>query len=226
MKKSILVLLSIIFVFAGISIAAQETTPLKNLVLKSSYTYFPKAEYTYTMRDWKKGNETRTDLTDLTDGGRPHTRTAPGMWKMQYTVGWISKDAPVVVLFEIKEEAAVSKLTFNTVGGGGAGIMDPGIKVYGSLDNKNYVLLGETPMPTVPKNKVIYSIKKKVDLKQARVKYVAVVATLPAPFYLLFCDEIEIFGTIPANADSKLPSGKTIKGNTAQELQAAVKAVQ
>ena len=213
MKKSMLLLLSM---FISMSITAQEKAPLKNLVLSSTYTYSPDAYYSYTLRGG-------TDKTDLTDGSK--LSTVVQMWKQPSSVGWISKaNVPVVVLFELKEEATLSELRFYTVGGGGAGIMDPGVDVYGSLDGKTYNLIGEMAIPKIPTPPTIALIPKKIPLKDARAKYILVVATPPAPTYFVFTDEIEIFGRMPANADSKLPEGKTITGTTAAELLTAVKA--
>ena len=217
MKKSKLLLLSMFFVAISISVIAQEKAPLKNLVLSSSYTLLPKPIYSYTMRG-------DTDMVDLTDGRK--LSTVVQMWKQPGSVGWISQaNIPVVVLFELKEEATLSELRFYTVGGGGAGIMDPGVEVYGSLDGKTYKLIGEIAKPKIPTPTTIALIPKKIPLKDVRAKYVLIAATPPAPTYFVFTDEIEIFGRMPANADSKLPvEGKTITGTTAEELFTAVKA--
>ena len=216
MKKSMLLLLSMFFVAISMSVTAQEKAPLKNLVLSSTYTCLPKPIYTYTIRGG-------TDQTDLTDGKK--LTTVVQMWKQPGSVGWISQaGVPVMVLFALKAEASLSELRFCTVGGGGAGIMDPGVQVYGSLDGKTYKLIGEVALPKIPVPPIIALTTKRIPLKDARAKYVLVVATPPAPTYFVFTDEIEIFGRVPANADSKLPEGKTITGATAQELLTAIKA--
>ncbi len=182
----------------------------QNLILNAPYSYYPNPEYSYTTD--------AGDKTDLTNGKA--LSTIKTMWKVKSTVGWVSKpDTPIVILFELKQEATLSELTFNTVGGGGAGIRDPEIAIYASLDNKNYIPLAKLAASAVPKKETTYLLKKKIPLEGARAKYIAVVATPPAPSYFVFADEIELFGKIPATASSHLPNAPTILASSAKELQ-------
>jgi hypothetical protein len=130
-------------------------------------------------------------------------------------------DEPAVIRFELKEEATLSELVFNTIGGGGSGVLTVGLRVYGSLDNKSYVLIGELPAPKPPAEdkKTTILVKMRVPLLQARAKYVAVAAMAPAPGYLVFVDEIELHGAMPADPKSALPKVPGIQGSSAQELQ-------
>ena len=186
----------------------------RNLILHAPYTYYPAPVYSYT-----------TDAGDMTDLTNGKTLTnIMQMWKQKSTVGWISQiNVPVVMLFDLKKEATLTELIFNTVGGGGAGIMDPSISVYGSLDNKYYVPLGKLNAPPMPKPTTIYLAKRKVDLKGARARYVAVVALPPPPTYFVFVDEISIIGKIPATASSILPIQAGIPGSSAKDLQEVLK---
>jgi len=52
---------------------------------------------------------------------------------------------PVVVLFDLGQEASLSSLLFNTTGGGNAGVHEAGIRVFVSLDDQSYVLAGDRP---------------------------------------------------------------------------------
>jgi hypothetical protein len=68
------------------------------------------------------------------------------LWFLQSTVGWTAGvNVPVVVLFDLGQEASLSSLLFNTTGGGNAGVHEAGIRVFVSLDDQSYVLAGERP---------------------------------------------------------------------------------
>ncbi|MCK5813754.1 MAG: hypothetical protein KAH03_05835 [Cocleimonas sp.] len=205
--KTRLRLLSVMFL-VPIGISSVQSAD-NNLILNAPYTYYPNPEYSYSTD--------AGDKTDLTNGKA--LSTLKTMWKVKSTVGWVSKpDVPIVIMFKLKEEASLSKLMFNTVGGGGSGIMDPDIAVYGSLDNKSYVPLGKSIASTTPDPITTYLLKKTIPLQQTRAKYIAVVATPPAPSYFVFVDEIELFGNIPASPSSKLPTSSNISGSSAKDL--------
>jgi hypothetical protein len=183
----------------------------KNLVLEKPYTYWPEPNYHHCT---DKG-----DKTQLTDG---ETKYAPGMWMFPTTVGWSpALDVPVVVHFDLGEEATVNELVFNSCGGGGAGVVQPGLRVLVSLDDESYVPAGEMPaQPSPPEGKRTQTaVQLRVPLKGARARYVAVVAIPPKPFYHRFVDEIEVYGKVPADPTSILPIQTAITATGAQGLQ-------
>ena len=109
----------------------------RNLILKRPYDYHPKPTY-YHCAD-------EGDIRQLTDG-----KTFPGssLWMQKSTVGWIAGvDVPVVIHFDLGAEATLSELRFHSAGGGGAGVVEVGLRVFVSLDDQIYVLAGELPAP-------------------------------------------------------------------------------
>ena len=98
----------------------------KNLVLGRPYTYWPEPEYV----DCKDEG----DITQLTDG---ETEYGPGMWNNPSCVGWIASiNVPTVMHFDLGQEATLSELRFNTAGGGGAGVVEVGLRIFVSLDDR------------------------------------------------------------------------------------------
>ncbi|MFH0964948.1 MAG: hypothetical protein V2A58_13190 [Planctomycetota bacterium] len=183
----------------------------ENLALGRPYTFHPGPTYTHCADEG--------DKTQLTDG---ETRYTGGMWMFPSTVGWSAGiDVPVVILFDLGEEATLSKLLFNTAGGGGAGVVEVGLRVYVSLDDKSYVLAGEhtAPPPPAEGEDVRVGVRVKVSLNGARARYVAVVAMAPAPYYFVFVDEIEVIGEVPADPNSIVPILSAIPASGARGLQ-------
>jgi len=125
-------LLCVVFLvtLAG-AVRATET----NLILNKPYDYFPVPKY--------GGPDECTDednTIQLTDGVTHYT-AGP-------TVGWgAGINVPVVIGFDLGEPATLSELRFNTTGGGSAGVVDVGLRVFVSLDNQSYVIAGERPPP-------------------------------------------------------------------------------
>ena len=184
----------------------------KNLVLGRPYTYWPEPEYVDCTDEG--------DITQLTDG---ETEYGPGMWRNYPScVGWIASiNVPTVMHFDLGQEATLSELRFNTVGGGSAGVVEVGVRVFVSLHDKSYVLAGEHPAPPAPPEdqQTSVGVRVKVPLSGTRARYVAVVAMAPAPYYFVFVDEIEIIGKIPADPKSNVPILAAVPASGARQLQ-------
>jgi len=182
----------------------------KNLVLKRPYTYWPEPLY----NDCKD----EADVTQLTDG---ETQYAGGMWMNLSCVGWARGiNVPVVMHFDLGQEATLSELRFNTAGGGGAGVVEVGLRIFVSLDDQDYVLAGEHVAPApIDGQQARIGVQIKTPLNGARARYVAVVAMAPAPYYFVFVDEIEIIGKIPADPKSIVPILSAIPASGARGVQ-------
>ena len=186
----------------------------KNLVLKRPYTVHPEPSYSLCTDEG--------DKTQLTDG---ETRYTGGMWTFPTTVGWIAGiDVPVVIHFDLGQETTLSELRFNSAGGGGADVVEVGLRVYVSLDDRSYVLGGELPAPPPPPEdqKRRIGVQLRVPLNGARARYVALAAMAPAPHYFVFVDEIEVLGRAPADPGSGLPILSAIPARGAPGLQEAL----
>jgi len=144
------------------------------------------------------------------------------MWMRKSCVGWASGvDVPIVMHFDLGGTSTLSELRFNTAGGGGAGVVEVGLRVFVSLDDKSYVPAAEHKAPPLPTSgeDVREGVQIKVKLGSARARYVAVAAMAPAPHYFVFVDEIEILGQRPADIRSQLPVQSALAASGAQELQ-------
>jgi hypothetical protein len=199
--------------FAGLVVIASASGTAfaaENLIAKRAYTYFPEPSYA----DCKDGG----DKVQLTDG---QTHYAGNMWVNKSCVGWASGvDVPIVIHFDLGKEATLNELRFNTCGGGGAGVVEVGLRVFLSLDDKSYVAAATHAAPAPKKGaNQRFGVQIKVPLDGARARYVAVAAMAPAPHYFVFVDEIELYGTIPADPKSILPIQPGIPGSGAKELQ-------
>jgi hypothetical protein len=196
-------------VVCGVSDAAAEET---NLILNRPYDYWPVPAYGGPNECTDAG-----DAVQLTDG------VAGGAdWGSKPTVGWCAGvNVPVVVRFDLGEAATLSELRFNTVGGGVAGVVDVGLRIYGSLDNQDYIPIGERKPPSVAEadKGTRRSIQMVVPLNGAKARYVAVAAMAPATWYFVFVDEIELMGVLPADPKTILPIQPGIPGGSARELQ-------
>lgn len=182
------------FILAGSPAFAENST---NLTLHRSYDYWPMPEY-------HDSHDPENDPIYLTDGVTKYTG---GMWMNKTTVGWAAGvDVPVVIQFDLGDEATLDELVFNTCGGGGAGVVEVGIRVYVSLDNENYILAAEhvAPPAEAAGNERI-GVQIRLPLKETRARYVALASKAPPPHYFVFVDEIEIHGRIPADPASALP---------------------
>ena len=160
------------------------------------------------------------DTIQLTDGYTHYT--AGPIWRDKPTVGWgAGVNVPVVIWFDLGEPATLSELCFGTTGGGGAGVVDVGLRIFVSLDNKNYVIAGERPPPDAASadQGTIRGIQMVVPLGGAKDRYVTVVAMAPPPFGFVFVDEIEIMGVKPADPKSFLPVQPGMPATGAQDLQ-------
>jgi hypothetical protein len=184
-----------------------------NLVRGRRYDMWPRPAYSYCTDDG--------DRTQLTDG---YTNYKSGrIWVDKTTVGWgLPLNQPAVILFDLGQPATLSQLRFYTTGGGGAGVVDVGLRVFVSLDNQRYVPAGERPPPPSPNQNTIRGIRMDVPLHGVRGRYVAVAAMAPAPYYFVFVDEIEILGAAAADRRSALPIAPGVAAGSAQELQAAL----
>ena len=126
--------MSLVWFAAAITLYGAED---QNLVLKRNYTYFPQTDY-YDSKD-------DGDITQLTDGV---TEFGSSMWMNKSCVGWASGiDVPVVMHFELGEEATLNELWFNTCGGGGADVVEVGLRIFLSLDDECYVPGSVHPTP-------------------------------------------------------------------------------
>lgn len=182
----------------------------ENLVRGRRYAYWPQPSYGDCLDE--------EDKTQLTDG---ETKYAGTMWVNKSCVGWASGiDVPIVMQFDLGEEATLNELRFNTCGGGGAGVVEVGLRVFVSLDDQAYVPAGEhkAPVPKAGQNER-YGVQIKVPLGDARARYVAVAAMAPAPHYFVFMDEIQIMGRRPADAASQLPVQSALIASGARSLQ-------
>ncbi len=182
----------------------------ENLILHRKHYYFPVPEY-YDSKD-------ADDYKQITDGVTQYTG---GMWMNKSCVGWgMGVDVPVVILFDLGEEATVNELRFNTCGGGGAGVVEVGLRIFMSLDDKTYVPAATHVAPTPKEGENDrFGVQIKVPLGGAKARYVAVAAMAPPPFYFVFVDEIEIYGTKPADSRSQLPVQSAITASGAHGLQ-------
>ena len=194
-------------------LAAQE----RNLVLNRPYTYHPEARYAHC-------RDEADATTHLTDGYTSYE--AAKMWTRKSTVGWIEGvDVPIVIHFDLGEEATLSELRVSVGGSGGAARMDAGLglQVYVSLDDRGYVLAGEIPVP--PQEQRFLNRQMRVPIsaggrmEKVRARYVALVAKAPPPFYCILCDEVEIMGQAPADPESSLPIASAISASGAKGLQ-------
>ena len=209
MQKVISIAL-VCLVAVGTAFGEQE----KNLVLGRPYTYWPEPLY----NDCKDAG----DITQLTDG---ETEYRANMWMNLSCVGWARGiNVPVVMHFDLGQEATLSELRFNTAGGGGAGVVEVGLRIFVSLDDASYVLAGEHPAPAPPTHgkDVRTGVQVKAPLNGARARYVAVVAMAPEPYYFVFVDEIEVMGKIPADPKSIVPILSAIPASGARGLQEAL----
>ena len=197
-------------VLLGGCLAAQE----KNLALGRPYTYYHEPNYIHCTDEG--------DAKQLTDG---QTNYRSGrIWVQESCVGWHGADLGVVILFDLGEATSLSELRFNTTGGGTAHVMDVGLQVYVSLENKGYVLAGELSAPPVPPEDkwTTRGVQMQVPLNDVRARYVAVAAKPPWPYHYVFVDEIEIVGETPAKAQSRLPAIPAIRASDAKGLQEAL----
>jgi len=184
-----------------------------NLVLRRGYEYWPLPNYGGP--DECKDED---DKIQLTDGQTFYQRGR--IWGDKSTVGWSAGvNTPVVMLFDLGAEATLSELRFNTTGGGSAGVVDVGLRVYVSLDNQTYVIAGERAPPERPDTGECRGAQMVVPLAGARARYVAVAAMAPAPFYFVFVDEIELLGVTPADPKSTLPVQPGVPASGAKGLQ-------
>ena len=205
MKKSIAIALSCL-IAATTAYGDQDT----NLVLNRTYTYSPEPMY-HHCKDCG-------DVTQLIDGV---TQYAGRMWMNESCVGWArGVDVPIMMHFDLGEEATLNELRFNTAGGGGADVVEVGLRIFLSLDDKSYVPGGEHKAPSLPTQarKVSEGVQIKVPLGGARARYVAVAAMAPPPHYFVFVDEIEILGRQPADTESQLPVQTALIVSGAQGL--------
>ncbi len=199
------------FLCAMILVVSAVAQP-QNLVLNRPYDYWPVPAYGGPNECTDAG-----DAVQLTDG------VAGGAaWGSKPTVGWSAGlNIPVVVRFDLGEAATLSELRFNTVGGGGAGVVDVGLRIYGSLDNQDYIPIGKRKPPSAAEadKGTRRSIQMVVPLNGAKARYVAVAAMAPDPYGFVFVDEIELMGALPADPKTILPIQPGIPGGSAKELQ-------
>jgi hypothetical protein len=183
----------------------------ENLILKRPYSYWPEPKYHDSHDDG--------DITQLTDG---FTEYRPSMWMNKSCVGWAAGvDIPVVMHFDLGEESTIHELRFNTAGGGGAGVVEVGLRVYVSLDDKTYTYTAEhqAPPPPAEGKATRTAMQIKLPLGGARARYVAISAMAPPPHYFVFVDEIEILGNRPADPISSLPVQTAIHATGAKGIQ-------
>jgi len=183
----------------------------KNLVLDRPYDYWPIPEYYDSL-------DPENDLIHLTDGVTKYTG---GMWMNKSTVGWAAGvDVPVVIQFDLGEEATLEELVFNTCGGGGAGVVEIGVRVFVSLDDKHYIPAAEHVAPPAGEaGNDRTGVQIRLPLNGFRARYVALASKAPPPFYFVFVDEIEIHGRVPADSKSALPVLAAVPGTGAKGLQ-------
>ena len=181
----------------------------ENLVRGRRYAYWPVPSYGDCLNE--------EDMTQLSDG---ETKYAGTMWVNKSCVGWASGiDMPIVMQFDLGEEATLSELRFTTCGGGGAGVVEVGLRVFVSLDDQAYVPAGEhkAPAPKAGQSER-YGVQIKVPLGGARARYIAVAAMAPAPHYFVFVDEIQFMGRRPADSTSQLPVQSALTASGARPL--------
>ena len=199
---SLLTLCSSVFV-GGLPAFGQE-----NLVLGRAYDYWPKPNYNEST---DKG-----DITQLTDGA---SFPSESMWTRQSTVGWaVGLEVPVVIRFDLGQEATVKEVRFATASGIDAGVVVVGLRVFASLDDRTYVLAGELPAPAPKSQTGRYAVRLSVPL-DTRARHVAIVAVAPKPHPFVFVDEIEIIGKRPADPKSQLPVQGGVRASGAEGLQ-------
>jgi hypothetical protein len=204
-------ILTCLLVLAATASGASE----RNLVQGRSYEMWPPPNYGGAEECTDEG-----DTVQLTDGATGYQRGR--IWGDKPTVGWaLPLNEPAVMGFDLGEPATLTELRFNTTGGGGAGVVDVGLRIFGSLDDTTYVLLGERPppSPSAADQGTIRGVQMVVPLHGVMARYVAVVAMAPAPFYFVFVDEIEIVGTAPADPRSSLPVLTGITASGAKGIQ-------
>ncbi len=207
----LLCVLSCLFVLAASAAFAQE----RNLVLKRAYEMWPVPNYGGTEECTDAG-----DVVQLTDGETFYQRGR--IWGDKSTVGWaMPLNEPAVMWFDLGEEATLSELRFNTCGGGGAGVVDVGLRIFGSVDDKNYIPIGERLPPGAAEadQGTIRGVQMVVPLNGVKARYVAIAAMAPAPWYFVFVDEIEIMGIAPADPRSTLPVLTGISASGAKGIQ-------
>ena len=127
-------------------------------------------------------------------------------------------DVPAVMLFDLGQEATLDELRFNSVGGGAAGIVEVGLRVYVSLDGQSYVPTGALSVPAPPpeeQQQQRIGVQLRVPLSKARARYVAVGTMPPPPYPFVFVDEIELSGAIPADPQSVIPIQAAIRASGA-----------
>ncbi len=184
---------------------------LGNLILNQPYTYWPTPDY-YQSAD-------PGDITQLTDG---QTFYGANMWVNPATAGWgEGVNIPAVILFDLGELASLSNLKFYSAGGGGAGVWEVGIRVFTSLDGQSFTFADEyvAPPPPDPLPTDRYGIILQVPLNNTLARHVAIVPMPVEPITFIFVDEMELFGSIPPDPGANAPTGFSITGSTAQELQ-------
>jgi hypothetical protein len=116
------VLPATLFVLSAAASTLGETG--ENLILNRPYAYWPHPEF----HDCKDDADT-TQRTDEV------TKYTGGMWMFPITVGWAEGvDVLVIIHFDLGDEATVDELVFNSCGGGGAGVVQIGLRVYVSLE--------------------------------------------------------------------------------------------
>jgi hypothetical protein len=188
------------------------TAAERNLVLGRSYQFWPLPSYQLCKDEG--------DKSQLTDGFTAY-KDGP-IWRLKSTVGWAAGvRVPVVIWFDLGVASTLSEVRFNTAGGGGAGVVDVGLRVYVSLDDQSYVLAGERPAPPPPPpgREITRGIQLRVPLKDVKGRYVALAAMAPAPHYFVFVDEIEVLGHAPADPASSLPALPPVAATGARRLQ-------
>ncbi len=193
-------------------LAAPAAGQQRNLVLNRPYDYHPNPRYS--------DSKDEGDIRQLTDG---KTFPSSSLWMQKSTVGWIaglgaSDSGPVVIHFDLGAEATLSELRFHSAGGGAAGVVEVGLKLFVSLDDQTYVLAGELPAPRPKGGGYPITLRVPLTRNDTRARYVAVVAMAPAPHYFVFADEIELIGTIPAHPSSILPIQVGVSASGAKGL--------
>jgi hypothetical protein len=184
----------------------------RNLVRGRSYEYWPLPAYQLCKDEG--------DKTQLTDGYTAYT--VGRIWPLKSTVGWVAGvRVPVVIWFDLGAPSTLVEVRFNTTGGGGAGVVDVGLQIYASLDDKSYVLAGERPAPPLPApgKESTRGIQMRVPLNNVKARFLAVVAMPPAPHYFVMVDEIEVRGHAPADSSSVLPALPPLAASGAKGLQ-------
>jgi len=92
-------------------------------------------------------------------------------------VGWHGADQGVAVLFDLGKAANLSKLRFNTAGGGLAHINYPSLQVHVSLDDKSYILAAKLPASSVPPDAEWATRGRQIEVPLKEVKGVGEIHT-------------------------------------------------